>query len=71
MAEQFDMDLYNAILAGGGSNYTAPQNSAPQNSTPHIVMTGDSAANPNLVCLTESYDPINVNYRNFSNGENK
>lgn len=69
MAEQFDMGIYNTALTDG--SYTPPQNNTPQGGTPNLSYVGDSASNPNLVYMTEGYNPNNLDYRNFSNNSEK
>lgn len=67
MAETFDMNIYNDALKQG--SYTPPQNTEPQIS--NIQYIGDSAPSQNIVCMAESLNPHNVEYRNFCNKEDK
>ncbi len=67
MAEQFDMNIFYAALRNG--SYTSSQNSAPRPS--NIQYAGDSAPNSNIVYMAESFNPQNIEYRNFCNKKEK
>jgi hypothetical protein len=69
MAEEFDMDIYNIALENG--SYTEQNNVTNSVDTSNIIYVGDSAPNPNLVYLTESYHSGNIEYKQFSDTKDK
>lgn len=68
MAEQFDMDIYNAALEKG--YYEPPKDIPCTNKNPNLVFLGDSGSpnkNPNLTRLAENYKSYNnIEYKQFS-----
>lgn len=68
MAEQFNMDIYNAALEKG--YYESPNDNFARNKNPNLVLSGDSGSpnkNLNLTYLAENYKPYNnIEYKQFS-----
>lgn len=67
MAEQFDMDIYNAALEKG--YYEPPKDNFARNKNSNLVLSGDSGSqnkNLNLTHLAENYKPYNnIEYKQF------